>query len=79
MLSPPVSICRRSVEELCLMEIPPSTFTKGLPSSGKIIYCVLTWSRETPEFWELEKELLLFEFFFFFYVPQEDVTVVYNL
>lgn len=48
------------------MEIPPSTFTKGLPSSGKIIYCVLTWSRETPEFWELEKELLLFEFIFFF-------------
>lgn len=59
------------------MEIPPSTFTKGLPSSGKIIYYVLTWSRETPEFWELEEELLLFEFFF--YVLQEDVTVVYNL
>lgn len=46
------------------MEIPPSTFTKGLPSSGKIIYYVLTWFCKTPEFWELEEELLLFEFIF---------------
>lgn len=64
MLSPSVSICRRSLEELYLMEIPPSTFTKGLPFSGKIIYYVLTWYCETPEFWELEKELLLFGFIF---------------
>lgn len=47
------------------MEKPLSTFIKGLPFCSKIIYSVLTWYHKTAEFWELEKELLLFVFIFF--------------
>lgn len=52
-----------SVEELYLMEELQSMFTKGLPFSSMIIYDILTWSCETTEFWELEKEQLLTLFF----------------
>lgn len=63
MLSPSVSICRRTLEELYLMEVPHSMFSNGLLFSGKIIYYILSWYCKTTEFWELEKELSLTLFF----------------
>lgn len=49
MFSPSLSICR-SLEELYLMKVPHSMFTKGLPFPSKIIYCIVTWCCKTTEF-----------------------------